>query len=297
VLHVPPDARDAILAWFDARGRSFPFRGVRDPWAILVSETMAQQTQIARASAKWEAFMVRFPTVHAVAAAAPGDVLREWRGLGYNRRALNLWRAARVVVDEHGAQLPDSVDALERLPGVGPYTARAVAALAYGRPVGAVDTNVRRVLTRMIGAELPLDPRALQSIADASVPGERPGDWTHALMDVGATLCRPATPVCADCPARRWCAYASSPPSPPSPPPQRRRTANGPPAFQMTSRWLRGHLIDALRDGRGGAWVAIGAPFGCHEATAVEAALEALARDGVVERHPTEPRLARLPLG
>ena len=147
-----PDAlRDAILAWYDARGRSLPFRGTTDPYAVLVSEVMAQQTQIARVAAAWSAFMAAFPTIGDLAAASPADVLRAWRGMGYNRRALNLWRAARVVVSEHAGRLPEDVAALERLPGIGPYTARAVAAIAFGSAVGAVDTNVRRVLGRAVG--------------------------------------------------------------------------------------------------------------------------------------------------
>ncbi|HEU5225931.1 MAG TPA: A/G-specific adenine glycosylase, partial [Actinomycetota bacterium] len=125
---VPPAARAAILAWFDANGRSLPFRATRDPYAILVSEAMAQQTQAARAGEAWTRFMTRFPTVDALAAARPSDVLRAWQGLGYNRRALALWRTAQAIVTEHGGLVPSDVASLEALPGVGPYTARAVAA-------------------------------------------------------------------------------------------------------------------------------------------------------------------------
>ena len=130
----PPALRDAILDWYVARARSLPFRGSTDPYAILVSEAMAQQTQAARAGDAWTRFMDRFPTVEALAAATPADVLRAWQGLGYNRRALNLWRAARRIVDEFGGRVPADLADLESLPGVGPYTARAVAALAFGLP-------------------------------------------------------------------------------------------------------------------------------------------------------------------
>jgi A/G-specific adenine glycosylase len=290
---VPPAARAAILAWFDARGRTFPFRSIGDPWAIFVSEAMAQQTQISRASAKWTALMARFPTVEALAAATPADVLREWRGLGYNRRALNLQRAARVIVEQHGGRVPDDLAALERLPGVGPYTARAVAALAFGRRVGAVDTNVRRVLGRMIGG-LDAPPAAeLQAIADASVPAARPGDWTHALMDVGATVCRPSRPDCPACPARRWCRFAEAVVEPPQPARAARLSS---PRFTASSRWLRGRLLDLLRDADGPAWVRIAGPVGEHDPAAVEVALAAMAADGLVERDAADPRLARLPL-
>ncbi len=289
-----PQAREAILAWFDARGRSFPFRGIADPWAILVSETMAQQTQIDRATGKWTSFMTRFPTVEALAAGSPADVLREWRGLGYNRRALNLWRAARVVVDRHGGRVPDDLDALRALPGVGPYTARAVAALAFGRPVGAVDTNVRRVLGRMVGGAAGLPAVDLQVVADAAVPRDRPADWTHALMDVGATLCRPTRPDCGACPAARWCAFAANGAA--APVPVRRPAKSRAPAFRTTSRWLRGQLLDRFRDADGDGWVIVSDRLEDHDEAAIELALAGLERDGLVERHAADPRLARLPI-
>jgi A/G-specific adenine glycosylase len=148
---VAPELRDAILAWFDAEGRPLAFRATSDPWAILVSEAMAQQTQAARAAEAWGRFLAEFPTVRALAAASPAAVLRAWRGLGYNRRALALRRAAIAIVEDHGGHVPSDLEALLRLPGVGPYTARAIAALAFGRRVGAVDVNVRRVLNRAVG--------------------------------------------------------------------------------------------------------------------------------------------------
>src|SRR5687768_11860474 len=167
---------------------------------------MAQQTQAARAAAYWERFTERYPTVGALAAATPADVLRAWQGLGYDRRALALWRMARIVVDEHGGRIPSTVAELQALPGIGPYTARAVAALAFGIPVGAVDVNVRRVLGRIVaGHAASLSEVELQRIADDAVPPESPGDWTHAVMDVGATLCRARAPRCGSCPARPWC--------------------------------------------------------------------------------------------
>ena len=129
---VPPAARVAVLAWYADRGRSLAFRGTRDPYAVLVSEAMAQQTQAGRAAAYWERFMERFPTIEVLAAASPADVLRAWQGLGYDRRALALWRTARIVVADHAGRLPSTLAELEALPGIGPYTARAVAAIAFG---------------------------------------------------------------------------------------------------------------------------------------------------------------------
>jgi A/G-specific adenine glycosylase len=302
-LALPVDARAAVLAWFDARGRALSFRGTRDPYAILVSEVMAQQTQISRVVEAWSRFIDRFPTVEALAAASPADVLRAWRGMGYDRRALNLHRAARAMVAEHGGQVPRDLAALQALPGIGPYTARAVASIAFGSPVGAVDTNVRRVLGRALagGGELP--PVVLQAAADASVDPVRSGDWTHAVMDIGATLCRPGRPLCDACPLRPWCRFAANGSEAPAAPAElktraalsskpRARTLARP--FHQTTRWLRGRLVDRLRDADGSAWTVIDGPIGDHNATAIQQALEALARDGIVEVDPLDGRRARL---
>jgi A/G-specific adenine glycosylase len=281
----------AILDWYAAEGRSLAFRSTSDPYAVLVSEVMAQQTQVSRVADAWAGFLAAFPTIRALADAAPADVLRAWRGLGYNRRALNLWRLARVAVDEHDGELPRDVAALERLPGIGPYTARAVAAIAFGRPVGAVDTNVRRVLGRtLVGSRDGIPAGELQGVADASVPAGQPGDWTHALMDVGATLCRPASPRCGGCPARDQCVYAAT-----GGRLETARPARGAARpFANTSRWLRGRILDRLRDGS--SWVELETPIGGHDRAAIEVALVDLAAEGLVERHASAALRARLPI-
>jgi A/G-specific adenine glycosylase len=305
---LPAEARAAVLTWFDARGRDLAFRGTLDPYAILVSEVMAQQTQVSRVVEAWPRFLERFPTVAALADASPADVLRAWRGMGYDRRALNLHRAARVIVAVHDGEVPRDLATLERLPGIGPYTARAVASIAFGAPVGAVDTNVRRVLGRVLGGADGLQPPALQAAADASVDPIRPGAWTHAVMDVGATLCRPSRPLCRGCPLQAWCRFASAAAdSTIGPTAQRDRTGidtgtgarsrtAGRPAvpFQATSRWLRGRLVDRLRDAEGPAWTEFRAPIGSHDTIAIDRALAALARDGVVELDTADSRKARL---
>jgi A/G-specific adenine glycosylase len=284
------DARAAVLAWYDASGRALPFRRTRDPWAILVSEVMAQQTQIARVAEAWSRFMARFPTPTALAASSPADVLRAWQGMGYDRRAINLRRAAQAIRDEHGGQVPDDIEALQRLPGIGPYTARAIAAIAFGRPVGAVDTNVRRVLGRTLDLE---GSAVVQAAADACIDRARPGDWTHAVMDVGATVCRPRSPRCDACPLRPWCRFGlANGASPVTVTPVLARTAA--PAFASTTRWLRGRIVDRLRAAPDGVWTEVSAPIGSHDAIAVGAALDALARDGVVELDGPDRRLARL---
>jgi A/G-specific adenine glycosylase len=296
-----PAARDAILAWYAEHGRPLAFRRTRDPYAILVSEAMAQQTQASRAAAYWERFMEQFPTVGVLAAATPAAVLRAWQGLGYDRRALALWRTARIVVAEHGGRMPSTVPGLQALPGIGPYTARAIAALAFGAPVGAVDVNVRRVLGRIVaGDALALPAPELQRIADDAVPSDRPGEWTHALMDVGATLCRSRAPRCEACPARPWCRKASQTTDEKiaaAPPPRPRRPT---PTFASTNRWLRGRILDRLRATPDGEWVALDEAIGTHDLGRVRAATDAMAADGILELapavNPAETLRARLPL-
>jgi A/G-specific adenine glycosylase len=296
---VPAAAREAILAWYAEHGRTLAFRTTSDPYAILVSEAMAQQTQAARAASHWERFMERFPTVQALAAATPADVLRAWQGLGYDRRALALWRAARIVVEEHGGRVPSDVTELEALPGVGPYTARAVAAIAFGAPVGAVDVNVRRVLGRILAGDSG-SPSAgeIQAVADRSVPKDHPAEWTHALMDIGATLCRPQTTRCDPCPARPWCRFGSSEVVRPAFGKRVVREKAAP--FTSTNRWLRGRILDRLRSAPNGEWVALDADIGTHDRARVRAAAVSMAADGVVELGPIEGTratlTARLPL-
>jgi A/G-specific adenine glycosylase len=283
--------RAAVLAWYDEQGRSLPFRGASDPWAILVSEAMAQQTQAARAGEAWRTFMVRFPTPETLAEAAPAEVLRAWRGLGYNRRAVALQRAAQRIVELHGGRVPAEPDQLETLPGVGPYTARAVAALAYGRPVGAVDTNIRRVIGRLTGGPQP--PRPTQAIADALVDPDRSADWTHALMDVGAGPCRPVGPRCEACPLRPWCrTYASGGPAATA---VQRTGAPAPAPFPTTTRWLRGRIVDRLRDAPGEGWVRLDEPIGTHDRAAVARAAARLVGDGLAEADARDPVRLRLP--
>ncbi len=262
---------------------------------------MAQQTQVARAGEAWARFIERFPTVRELAAASTAEVLRSWQGLGYNRRAVSLQRAARQIVERQDGRVPADVRSLEALPGVGPYTARAVAAIAFGQSVGAVDTNVRRVLGRIVAGEAaPMPAPAMQRIADAAVPRGRAADWTHALMDLGATVCRPRRPACEACPARPWCAYAAGTrTSPHDAAPAVTRVA--PAAFVTTSRWLRGRIVDRLRASPDGAWTVVAGPIGGHDDAAVGAALAALANEGLIELAGPGitggARRARLPVG
>jgi A/G-specific adenine glycosylase len=298
--------RQAVLAWFDARGRVFPFRGTTDPYLVLVSETLLQQTQISRGGPAWVRFTAEFPTVQSLAAATPAAVLRAWQGLGYNRRAINLQRAARIVVGELGGAFPRDVAGLQRLPGVGPYTARAVASIAFRIPTGAVDTNVRRVLGRVLaGGPAGLTARELQAAADQVVDPDQPDNWTHALMDIGSTLCKPVKPLCPECPVAAFCRYAAGirPSASSAARPRPARAAVG--DFRDTTRWLRGRILDQLREAPGEAWTIFSRPIGGHDRAAIGVSLRAMERDGLLELgdgegqddddHGASPH-ARLPL-
>ena len=192
---MPPAAREtqqtALLAWFTENGRDLPWRRTRDPYAILVSEIMLQQTQVARVLERYPAWLGRWPTPAALAAAPAADVLRAWSGLGYNRRALNLQNAARRVVEL--GEFPREIAELERLPGIGPYTARAIACFAFGVQVTALDTNVRRVLERSLGT------------TDVPPPRGRAWEWNQALFDLGAQVCLARVPRCDRCPLAASC--------------------------------------------------------------------------------------------
>jgi A/G-specific adenine glycosylase len=281
--------RPMLAGWYRANGRRLAFRGAADPWGVLVSEVMLQQTQVARVVPAWERFMTRFPTPGTLAAAGSGEALRAWTGLGYNRRALNLWRAAEAIVSRHGGSVPADVDALRALPGIGPYTARAVAAIAFGRPVAAVDTNVRRVVTRVawgqaadsLSAPHPATDE-VQAAADDLLDGQDPAAWTHAVMDLGATLCRPRNPACPGCPIRSACRFALVARTVGSPRRPRRRSPTAVP-FAQTPRWLRGRIVDRLRAAVPGAWVSLEGGLGAHDAGAVRMAVETLAAEGLLE--------------
>jgi len=247
------ETRERVLAWFAEAGRDLPWRATRDPYRVLVAEVLAQQTQAARAAAAWPRFLERFPDVATLAAAAPAEVLRAWQGLGYNRRALALHRTAQAVEERGG--WPDTIEGLAALPGVGPYTARAVACFALGRRVAPVDTNVARVLARSLAGADPaqLTPAARQRLADealpppahgSAVPGapDRSGSawtWSSALMDVGALHCRPR-PRCEGCPLAPSCRWRALGPA--APPPRPRAQA----PFATSDRRWRGAVVRAL---------------------------------------------------
>jgi A/G-specific adenine glycosylase len=233
-----------VLAWGEGHLRDLPWRRTRDPWAVLVSEVMAQQTGVDRVAPYYERFLARFPTPPVCAAGPLGEVLRLWTGLGYNRRAVNLHRCARAVADRHGGVLPADLAALVALPGIGPYTARAVLAFAFEHDVGVVDTNVGRVLARWEGR--PLRVTEAQAQADDLVPPGRAWAWNQAVMELGGTVCLRRRPRCASCPVRRSCAWAAAGLAPPDPADGSAGVAAGQARFEGSDRQGRGRLVEAL---------------------------------------------------
>lgn len=233
-----------LLNWGRRVRRPLPWRSSRDPWEILVSEVMAQQTQVERVIPKWEAFLERWPTPDALAAAPLADVLELWQGLGYPRRAKALWECAREITGR-GA-FPVELDELLSLPGVGPYTARAVQAFAWELDVGVVDTNVARVLARRLGRRL--TAHEVQREADAFVPAGE--GWAHnqSLMDLGAMLCRPR-PACGDCPLSTSCAWHLAGHPEPDPAAGSAGVSGRQARFEGSDRQGRGRLLGALHDG------------------------------------------------
>ena len=202
--------RRRLLGWYDREKRTLPWRGEKDPYRIWVSETMLQQTRADAARERYPAFIRRFPTLAALADAPLDSVLAEWQGLGYYGRARNLHRGAREVMSRRGGALPETRGELLALPGVGPYTAGAIASIAFGERCAAIDGNALRIMSRILNLSIPVDSpparRVIREEAQALVPPSRPGDFNEALMDLGARVCVPRKPGCAGCPVRDSCA-------------------------------------------------------------------------------------------
>ena len=253
--------------------RPLLIRTAATPWEVLVAEVMSQQTGIERVGPMWRRFVDLWPTPWALAGAGTQELLAAWAGLGYNRRALALREAARAIVVRHGGRLPGSVDALDALPGIGPYTARAIAAAGFGVPVAPLDVNVRRVLSRVLGVA-PSSPR-LQSAADDLVSRHEPGRWFDAVMDLASGTCTPRTPRCDACPLAQMC---SSRDAIVAVEPRSRATP-----FPATRRWLRGRLVATATAVPAGAWVPLPDRLGVHDRDAIGAAAIGLERDGFVE--------------
>lgn len=237
-----------LLAWGAGQRPDLPWRSTRDPWAVLVSEMMLQQTQVDRVAPRFVALMDEFPDPAACASAPVSQVIQLWEGLGYNRRAVHLHRAADEIVRLHGGSVPQRLEDLLRLPGVGPYTARAVLSIAFDRDVGVVDTNAARFLARCVAGRC-LGPRQAQELADAIVPSGRARTWNQAVMDLGATICVKRSPRCERCPLAQDCAWWMA--GRPDPDPAEGTAGSSTPQapFDGSDRQGRGRLVRALRHG------------------------------------------------
>lgn len=199
----------ALLRWFDVEKRDLPWRHSRDPYAIYLAEIMLQQTRIEQGTPYYERFLKRFPTLQSLGQATEEDVLKLWEGLGYYTRARNLFRTARLLMEEYDGVFPKTPDELQRLPGIGKYTACAIASIAFNNVVPVVDGNVKRVLARLNAIEEPINLASTESLfwrmAQSLVPHGRPGDFNQAMMELGARICIPKSPTCPKCPVRRHC--------------------------------------------------------------------------------------------
>ncbi len=287
-----------LLVWYRRHGRAaLPWRAARDPYYTLVSEFMLQQTQVERVVPSFVAFVRRFPGVAALARAPLGDVLRQWRGLGYNSRAVRLKRVAEAVAQRHDGAIPSERDALLALQGVGPYTAAAVRAFAFGIDDAPVDTNIRRIVHRLFyGIEYPraAAARELDRRARELVPPGEAHDWSSALMDLGATICTARAPKCLLCPLRNDCAAAPIDAAALN----ALRAAYGKPRspqqameFERTTRYARGRIVDRLRDLPAGERISlldlhrsIEPALPGRSADDVRSLVAALERDGLIAR-------------
>lgn len=276
-----------MLDWYAVHRRDLPWRRPGcSPWGVLVSEVMLQQTPVARVEPVWHRWMERWPTPADLATAAPGDAVRAWDRLGYPRRALRLHAAAAAVVERHGGRVPEQEDALRDLPGVGAYTAAAVAAFAFGRRTAVVDTNVRRVHARAVtGRALPAPAltAAETALAVDLLPADEPtaATWSVAVMELGALVCTARSPRCERCPLLDRCAWMAAGAPPHDGPPHRGQ------AWEGTDRQCRGRLLQVLREDDGPV-AGPGLRTAWPDELQRERCLDGLIADGLVERLPQD---------
>ncbi len=279
------DLEPAITDWYAVSSRDLPWRRPDVcAWSVMVSEFMLQQTPVTRVLPAYVKWLARWPTPEALAAASPADAVRQWDRLGYPRRAVRLHESARVITAKHDGQVPANIHHLRELPGVGSYTAAAIATFAYGQRHAVLDTNVRRVLARLItGRQYPSQSltKPEQALAESLLPPEqdrRAATWSVALMELGALICTAANPNCAACPVAQSCTWRATG-SPPAPPPRRAKP------YQGSERELRGRLLAVLRNATApvpqsafdGIWP---------DELQQRRALHALIREGLATRHP-----------
>ena len=277
----------SLLRWYRKHGRDLPWRDEKNPYRILVSEVMLQQTQVSRVLIKYPQFLRDFPTLQRLARAKSSDVIRSWRGMGYNNRALRLLNLSRdVITNDHGT-IPGNIEALMNLPGIGRYTAHAVACFAFGKRVPIVDTNIARVLGRLYPPKKGTadeGKRDFWTLAENHLPKKNAHDWNQALMDLGSTICSAGRPKCNICPLRTMCPSAHKI--------SRQnvaRSRNEPGRSGIPNRIYRGRAIEVLRNLRPGGWItssqlarSIKSDFNGNDRAWFNSLLRALARDGLI---------------
>lgn len=281
--------RRPLLRWYRTHGRDLPWRTTKDPYAILVSEVMLQQTQVDRVIPKYRAWLKRWPTLEKLAAAPTRDVLQLWSGLGYNRRALYLKRTAETVVRDYGGRLPNHHEILQTFPGLGPYTSRAVSVFAFGHPTAMIDTNIRRIFQRVFFWPRVVKEKTLQSVAEVALPSRAPDTWHHALMDLGARVCVSGRPACEMCPLQPVCRAYPKILRPP-----RRETESAQASFKDSNRFWRGRIVALLVSMPNLSEVKVWQrlqTFGKLPRRRLRTLLEALARDGLIQSHQKTWRL------
>jgi A/G-specific adenine glycosylase len=270
------EIRRLVFHWYSHRGRKLPWRGIRDPYGIVVAEIMLQQTQVGRVLQKYPPFLRTFPSFRSLAEAPLRDVIDGWDGLGYNNRAVRLHALARALTANHAGRLPANVDDLKALPGIGRYTAAALAVSVHGKAMPVVDTNVRRFLSRLLWRMKRIDDvqdeKRIWQTASELLPARRVYDWTQALMDIGATVCTARRPACSSCPVARLCISRRG---------MKRRVRTVPttePARRgIPNRIYRGRVVSLLRHGTAGR---------CLPVNEIGRQIY-LEKDGVVRIHPT----------
>lgn len=283
------DIREGLISWFAENRRDLPWRQTRDPYRILVSEVMLQQTQVDRVIPYYERWLERFPTVEALAEAPTGDLIKAWAGLGYNRRAIYLQKTARAVMERHGGIFPSEIAELRKLPGIGPYTAGAIAAFAFEQDVAFLDTNMRRVVHRlMFGSDIPARQATEQQIlqaAEALVPPGIGWMWNQALIEFGALQCTRRRPACVICPLQSACtAFPAIQTDIAELPPGVRLKNEA--SFHGSNRQFRGRVVEELRRQSSATLSELGPRvkngFAADDLPWLYGVVEGLARDGLV---------------
>jgi len=239
-----PQIQTGLLTWTATELRDLPWRSTRNPWHVMVSEIMLQQTQVSRVIDRYRDFVVRFPTPPDCAAGSVAEVIELWAGLGYNRRAVNLWKAADAITEQHAGLVPEDLASLLALPGIGPYTARAVLAFAFEQDVGVVDTNVGRLLARWTGASL--GAAQAQELATNYVPKGQGWLWNQSLLDFAVAVCGKRNPACERCPLIDSCTWAGHGPDPAV---SSAGVSGKQSRFEGSERQVRGRIVEALRQG------------------------------------------------